>query len=242
MNSEAILSILASAAADGAKVAAIATLITGKTTARELADVCNAKVRTMERHNTEAKELVRKSAEVSEKPLRNIAEGVRKSAGGSTQICVENPDDASRAPASMASGATKELPSEVVIPQKLDSPSSVPPKPKAQPRGARLCADWTLPDDWRQWARIHFAHASDAMVDLEADKFRDFWHAKAGQAAAKLDWAATWRNWCRTAFAAKPSSQPINWGRASWEEQKAAKHAATRKMLADLGYDLGVVQ
>ena len=27
--------------------------------------------------------------------------------------------------------------------------------------------------------------------------FRDFWHAKAGKDAAKIDWDATWRGWCR---------------------------------------------
>jgi hypothetical protein len=37
-------------------------------------------------------------------------------------------------------------------------------------------------------------------VQFEADKFRDFWHAKAGSGATKLDWSATWRTWCRTAF------------------------------------------
>jgi len=116
----------------------------------------------------------------------------------------------------------------------LDSPSSVPPKRKAAPRGARLSADWTLPDDWQQWARINFAHASDAMVALEADKFRDFWCSKAGQSACKLDWEATWRNWCRTAFAAVPGKQPVNWGRASWDEQRAAKHEQTRALLASL--------
>ena len=27
--------------------------------------------------------------------------------------------------------------------------------------------------------------------------FADFWHAKAGKDACKLDWLATWRNWIR---------------------------------------------
>ena len=27
--------------------------------------------------------------------------------------------------------------------------------------------------------------------------FADHWHAKVGKDAAKLDWLATWRNWCR---------------------------------------------
>jgi len=31
----------------------------------------------------------------------------------------------------------------------------------------------------------------------EGDSFRDYWHAKAGRDGVKLDWPATWRNWCR---------------------------------------------
>ena len=40
-------------------------------------------------------------------------------------------------------------------------------------------------------------------VRLEAAKFSDFWHAKAGKDAVKLDWCATWRNWCRNATPSK---------------------------------------
>ena len=65
-------------------------------------------------------------------------------------------------------------------------------------RGARLPADWTLPDDWRDWAVSEHGMSTEAVV-FEAAKFRDYWHSKAGRDAAKLDWAATWRNWCRTA-------------------------------------------
>lgn len=32
-----------------------------------------------------------------------------------------------------------------------------------------------------------------------AATFADYWHAKAGQGALKLDWLATWHNWCRKA-------------------------------------------
>lgn len=30
-----------------------------------------------------------------------------------------------------------------------------------------------------------------------ADSFADYWRAKAGSGAVKLDWFATWRNWVR---------------------------------------------
>jgi hypothetical protein len=38
----------------------------------------------------------------------------------------------------------------------------------------------------------------------EASKFRDYWNSQPGQKGVKLDWPATWRNWCRNA---KPSSK-----------------------------------
>lgn len=30
----------------------------------------------------------------------------------------------------------------------------------------------------------------------EAERFRNYWNAKSGKDATKLDWPATWRNWC----------------------------------------------
>ncbi|KQY73963.1 hypothetical protein ASD52_26395 [Ensifer sp. Root142] len=45
---------------------------------------------------------------------------------------------------------------------------------------------------------------SQAMTEF--DKFRDYWNAKTGKDATKLDWPATWRNWLRNA--AKPRNRP----------------------------------
>jgi len=62
-------------------------------------------------------------------------------------------------------------------------------------RGTRLPESWTLPDDWRA-----FAEAEGVPRDLispMADKFRDYWLARAGPQGVKLDWLATWRNWVR---------------------------------------------
>jgi hypothetical protein len=60
-------------------------------------------------------------------------------------------------------------------------------------RGSRLPADWTPGDEG--W---HFA--SDLGLDPNAvlGKFRDYWAAQPGQKGVKVEWQATWRNWCRT--------------------------------------------
>lgn len=73
------------------------------------------------------------------------------------------------------------------------------------PTGSRLPTDWTLPDDWRLWAQHE---RPDVDADREADKFRDFWHGKAGKDARKADWLATWRNWIRRADGSRSRTAP----------------------------------
>ena len=94
-----------------------------------------------------------------------------------------------------------ELPTPTPTPEAIaiDAPQSA-----ANKRGTRLPQDWLLPKAWGDWALTEFKTWTPDVVRVEADKFRDFWHSKAGKEAAKLDWLATWRNWCRNA---KPNIQ-----------------------------------
>ena len=69
----------------------------------------------------------------------------------------------------------------------------------APTRGYRLPNDWVLPKPWGDWALEEFKTWTPDVVRVEADKFRDFWCAKAGRDAVKVDWLMTWRNWCRNA-------------------------------------------
>jgi len=82
----------------------------------------------------------------------------------------------------------------------LESEAPKPPvaKAPATPRGSRLDPDWVLPKAWGDWAVAEMRWHPD-QIRLEADKFADFWHSKAGANAVKLDWLKTWRNWCRNA-------------------------------------------
>lgn len=66
----------------------------------------------------------------------------------------------------------------------------------------------------------------------ESAKFRDYWNAQPGQKGVKLDWPATWRNWCRnsktsrtapaipTSFKASDDAK----ARARWEEMTGRIH------------------
>lgn len=75
----------------------------------------------------------------------------------------------------------------------------------------RLPLDWTLQDDWRAWAETEIGvegrQLDRARIAVEAAKFADFWHAKAGQDAAKVNWLATWRNWIRKAIENLPAAK-----------------------------------
>lgn len=87
----------------------------------------------------------------------------------------------------------------------LPPPSSSPPSPASQTpdksgvatqRANRLPSDFEIPAEWLGWARADRGW-SQHDANEEAASFVDFWHAKSGRDATKLDWEATWRNWCR---------------------------------------------
>lgn len=101
-------------------------------------------------------------------------------------------------------------------------PRDDPAADAAQSRGTRLPAGWTLPRPWGLWTLENLAGWSDDRVRLEAAKFADFWAAKSGKDATKVDWLATWRNWCRNA---KP---PAGAPHTPAPEDRAARHAAVR--------------
>ena len=77
-------------------------------------------------------------------------------------------------------------------PYKLDTNVSRHAKEK---RGVRLSEDWQLDQDYIT-AALEIGLSEEGLKN-EADKFRDYWISKTGQAAVKRDWLATWRNWCR---------------------------------------------
>jgi hypothetical protein len=59
-------------------------------------------------------------------------------------------------------------------------------------KGTRLPLDWQ-PDDVAKQYALSFG----VPLEAETEKFRDYWHARAGPGAVKVDWSAAWRNWCR---------------------------------------------
>ena len=103
-----------------------------------------------------------------------------------------------------AQGEAEALPQPQPALALVAAPAASVPAAAAQPakskskRGARLPDDWFLPRAWGEWAVREKGMTPEA-VRMEAEKFADYWHAKAGEGATKCDWQATWRNWIRRA-------------------------------------------
>ena len=83
-------------------------------------------------------------------------------------------------------------------------------------KARRLPDDWQLPKAWGDWALSEYPAWTAEIVRLEAAKFADHWRAKSGKDATKLDWEATWRNWCRS-----PICQESHKTRPSFAQQAA---------------------
>lgn len=83
-------------------------------------------------------------------------------------------------------------PQHILPPQE----NSEPKKVLRSSRGTRIPADWTLTN-----ADACFALPLIGEIRMaeEAAKFRDYWQARAGPGALKVDWGATWRGWIRNA-------------------------------------------
>ena len=87
-------------------------------------------------------------------------------------------------------------------------------KPISSKRGTRWPAGQTVPDDWIAAAAKRRAERGLPVIDLalEAEKFTNYWTAKSGQAATKVDWAATWRMWSLNAYGANANGRDTRAG------------------------------
>ncbi|WP_073010464.1 helix-turn-helix domain-containing protein [Roseibium suaedae] len=77
-------------------------------------------------------------------------------------------------------------------------------KPAVSQKGTRLSPDW-VPSS----KNIDDAQAKGMTPDEvrhEAEQFRDYWISKPGAGGCKLDWDATWRNWCGNAVKRRQAS------------------------------------
>lgn len=81
--------------------------------------------------------------------------------------------------------------------QREEKPSPPAAQSSRSPKASRLPADWKLPKTWGAWALAEQPGWDEDRIRQTADSFRDYWIAKGGADARKVDWEATWRNWVR---------------------------------------------
>jgi hypothetical protein len=87
-------------------------------------------------------------------------------------------------------------------PSLLDPPVVIPGA--SQPKTAtRVPDDFQPTEEMRAW---FVGEGLPGVIDgkIEHEKFMDYWRACPGAKGRKLDWAATWRNWMRTAAERAP--------------------------------------
>jgi hypothetical protein len=76
---------------------------------------------------------------------------------------------------------------------------------RAVRHGTRIPDDFKPTADMVKWARERCPNVDGRR---ETEKFINYWTAKSGQAATKLDWVRTWQNWMLSAAERQPGALP----------------------------------
>lgn len=107
--------------------------------------------------------------------------------------------------------------------KKEETPLASPPQDKKPvKRGSRIPDTFLLTPEMREWGKDR---RPDVNLNLETEKFVNYWRAAAGRNATKLDWIASWRTWILGAkkdhgISQKPlTAADRNWQRTVANEQ-----------------------
>lgn len=122
-----------------------------------------------------------------------------------------------------ANGKQNETPARVALPspsQVVQLPES-PEKAETQQNGQAVRGRGNrLPSGWEPSADGIIHAIKEGFSDTEAfrmvEDFRDFWQAKSGQDARKVDWPATWRRWVREEAKRRPHRHSAPQKRVGW--------------------------
>lgn len=135
-------------------------------------------------------------------------------------------------------GGTRRTPTQIVVDpltptsKEVDPPTTDAAVVAARP--TRLPDEFVITAPMWTWA-LDEQHYDKAWVTEQTHAFCDYWRARPGPGATKLDWVATWRNWLRRAATRPPS---YNGARLTREQEAtAARMRAYEKAKAI--YDTG---
>lgn len=152
-----------------------------------------------------AGELTRIQAEAEDIPegSKAVIEGMRTAIGNPSPNPSGNPSPKGSGLRPGERGVVTAVGSASPNPVPQNSPDPVPrdaasprPRENAPKRGTRIPDDFEVTPEMVAWHRENTPEVDGA---YETSKFLDYWHAKSGRDATKLDWPGTWRNWMRKA-------------------------------------------
>lgn len=112
---------------------------------------------------------------------------VEKLVGHGVPVAVASEVVAQAYTAGATSAPSRKKPAKGVQMTLSELPTDIPPPRKA----TRLPVGFSCDLAYAQQQGI-----PKAIAEREAEKFRNYWAARSGAGATKLDWPATWRNWC----------------------------------------------
>jgi hypothetical protein len=92
------------------------------------------------------------------------------------------------------------------------------PKQPVRATATRLTRDFIIPHEWIEWTKDNLRWPEKDIRD-EAQTFVNYWVSKPD--GAKMDWLATWQNWCKRSrrVATEPVAQ-------EWTPERKAEYAA----------------
>lgn len=108
--------------------------------------------------------------------------------------------------------------------EEAKAPSILPPKAGERvKRATRIPVDWTLSPACRAYAESEGLTPQE--ISRAAADFHDYWSARSGREATKLDWPATWRQWVRKVADRKRPASPTGGAKASGYRPQPASMA-----------------
>jgi len=133
--------------------------------------------------------------------------------------------------------STRSDPKPTTVRRSPISPTQAEADPEAETekseeslRGCRLSENWAPTAAEVEWAANE---RSDLNISEEAAKFFDYWRAKAGNNARKMDWNRVWRSWIRNAHPGrvqKAERSPGVSGAASRDWRQASESPLENKI------------
>lgn len=166
-------------------------------------------------------------------------EGITSDSTIASQPCLDDDDD----PGFLENpNPTLQTPNFVLVSDVEEKPTPESPAPEparktTAPRGSRLPQGWSPGEDEIEFCRGELGWP-DARIRETGETFRDYWIARPGQGGVKLDWLATWRNWCRSDQKRNGNGEsngrgPVNGGNGNGRQQKRPFRNGFAELIAE---------